>query len=84
MTSRKLTVLDLFVLVKGQAELNDEQAHELVALARQTLAGLDPEYRTKGCKSVLDGLEARKQFVMHDLAVLCYEAITHVENRIGH
>lgn len=83
MNSRKTSVLDLFVLVKGQAEINVTQAQELLNLASQTLAELDPEYRTKSCKAVLDGIQARKQFVMYDLAVLCYEAITHVENRIG-
>ncbi len=83
MTSRKPSVLDLFVLVKGQAELNDEQAHELVALAHQTLASLDPEYQAKGCKYVLDDLEAHKRFVLHDLAALCYEALSYIENRVG-
>lgn len=83
MSARKPSVLDLFVLVKGQPVINDTQAKELLELAHQTLAEFDSEYRVKSCKAVLDGIQARKQFVMYDLAVLCYEAITHVENRIG-
>ena len=76
MTSRKYSVLDLFMLVKDEGSLSPELANELLVLAHQTLASLDPEYQAKGYKYVLDDLEAHKRFDLHDLAVLCYEALS--------
>lgn len=83
MTSSEKSLLDLFMPITTQSTLDPEGAEELLAMAHKTLSKIDPEYQTKGCKDVLDGLEARKQFVMHDLAALCYEAITYIEKLAG-
>lgn len=83
MTPIRYSLLDLFMLVKGEIELNPELTNSLLLLAHQTLSNLDPEYQIKGCKLVLDELENNKRFASHDLAVLCYEAISYIENRIG-
>lgn len=76
------SILDLFKLVKGEVKINPQHADDLYKLAHQTLSNLDPEYQVKGCKMVLDELETNKKFASHDLAVLCYEAISYIENRI--
>lgn len=83
MTSSQKSLLDLFMPLTRGSTLDPKRAEELLEMAHQTLASIDPEYQTKGCKCVLDELEARKSYVLHDLAVLSYEAITYVENRIG-
>ena len=81
MIPKNPSVLDLFVLAKGEIELDPLLANDLLTLAHQTLGRLDPEYRAKGCKKVLDELDSQKRFASHDLAVLCYEAISYIENR---
>ena len=83
MTSRKPSTLDLFMLARDENDLNTESANELLNQFHKTLASIDRDYQTKGCKCVLDGLAARKRHVLHDLAVLCYEAIAYIENRTG-
>lgn len=83
MTSSENSLLDQFMSITSESTLDPERAEALLAKAHQTLATIDPEYQTKGCKCVLDELEARKRYVLHDLAVLSYEAITYVLNRTG-
>lgn len=83
MTESPKSLLDLFMQLTMECPLNPERAEELLAMAHETLASIDPDYQTKGCKCLLEELEARKSYVLHELAVLSYEAITYVENRIG-
>lgn len=83
MTSSKKSLLDLFMPITTESALDPVRTEELLAMAHETLASIDPKFQTKGCKIVLDELETRKQFVMHDLAVLCYEAISYIEKRTG-